>query len=100
MPHTYPLMLDVSDRLIVIVGGGAVAARKAAGLIECGATRIRCVSPTFEPKMPPGVERIDGRYGPHHLDGAGLVFAATDDPAVNAAVVRDARNRGILVNRA
>jgi siroheme synthase-like protein len=34
------------------------------------------------------------------VDGAALVFAATDLPAVNAAVVRDARARGILVNRA
>jgi siroheme synthase-like protein len=100
MPQTYPLMLDVSGRLIVIVGGGAVAARKAAGLIECGATRVRCVSPAFDPKMPAGVERVEARYEPRHLDGAGLAFAATDDPDVNAAVVRDAQSRGILVNRA
>ena len=37
MRFAYPLMLDVSDRLIVIIGGGAVAARKAATLLECGA---------------------------------------------------------------
>ena len=34
------------------------------------------------------------------LDGADLVFAATDDPGVNEAVVRDARERGALVCRA
>ncbi len=99
MPHAYPLMLDVSDRPIVIIGGGSVAARKAAGLIECGATRVRCVAPTFDPAMPPAVQRVQHRYEPAQLDGAGLVFAATDDPGVNAAVVRDARGRGILVNR-
>ena len=35
-------MLDVTDRLIVIVGGGAVAARKAAGLISAGAKKSAC----------------------------------------------------------
>jgi siroheme synthase-like protein len=100
MPHTYPMMLDVTDRPVVIIGGGAVAARKAAGLIECGATRVRCVAPDFEPGMRKEVERVAERYEPKHLDGAGLVFAATSDAAVNAAVVRDARARGVLVNRA
>ena len=100
MPHAYAMMLDVTDRLVVIVGGGAVAVRKAAGLIECGATRVRCVAPEFDLGLPSGAERVQERYEPRHLDGAGLVFAATDDPAVNAAVVRDARARGVLVNRA
>lgn len=100
MLHAYPMMLDVSDRLVVIVGGGAVAARKAAGLIECGATRVRCVAPAFDPSMPNDVERIAERYEPRHLDDAGLVFASTDDPRVNDAVVQDAHARGLLVNRA
>ena len=94
------MMLDVTDRLAVIVGGGAVAARKASGLIDCGATRVRCVSPAFDSAIPPAVERVEARYASNHLDGAGLVFAATDDAAVNEAVVRDARSRGLLVNRA
>lgn len=93
-------MLDVTDRLVVIVGGGPVAARKAAGAIEAGATRVRCVSPAFDPAMPRSVERVEERYESRHLDGAGLAFAATDLPAVNDAVVRDARARGILVSRA
>ena len=100
MRYQYPMMLDVSDRLAVIVGGGAVAVRKASGLFDCGATRIRCVSPAFDERMPGSVERVEARYAPGHLDGAGLVFAATDDPDVNEAVVRDARSRGLLVNRA
>jgi siroheme synthase-like protein len=100
MPHNYPLMLDVTDRLVVIVGGGAVAVRKAKGLIDCGAKRVRCVSPKFDAGMPDVVQRIEGHYEPRHLDGATLAFAATDDPAVNAAVVRDGRERGVLVNRA
>jgi precorrin-2 dehydrogenase/sirohydrochlorin ferrochelatase len=93
-------MLDVSNRLIVIVGGGGVAARKARGLFDAGATRVRVVSPTFCESMPDGVERVAGEYGPASLDGAALAFAATDRPEVNQTVVRDARRLGILVNRA
>src|SRR5687767_14468580 len=100
VPHGYPLMLDVSDRLVVIVGGGAVAARKAKGLIDAGATRVRIVSPAFEPAMPQAVERVTAAYDSSHLDGASLVFAATDSPEVNETIVRDACERGVLVNRA
>jgi len=98
--HAYPILLDVTDRSIVIVGGGRVAARKAAALIAAGATRIRCISPRFTDGFPAMVERIVEEYSDRRLEGAGLVFAATDRPDVNCAVVRDARRRGILVNRA
>jgi siroheme synthase-like protein len=93
-------MLDVTDRPVVIVGGGPVAVRKAKGLLEAGATRVRCVSPAFDAGMPDAVERVEETYDARHLEGAGLVFAATDLPAVNDAVVRDARARGALVSRA
>ena len=100
MRHAYPIMIDVTDRPVVIVGGGPVAVRKATGVLEAGATRVRVVSPAFDPAMPGAVERVAATYEPAHLDGAGLVFAATDLPAVNDAVVRDARARGVLVSRA
>jgi precorrin-2 dehydrogenase/sirohydrochlorin ferrochelatase len=96
----YPIMLDVSRRLSVIVGGGQVAARKARGLLDAGATRVRVVSPTFCDEMPAGVERVEGPFEPRHLDGAALVFAATARPDVNAAVIAEARRVGALVSRA
>ncbi len=97
---SYPLMLDVSERLIVIVGGGSVAARKAKGLLDAGATRIRMIAPDFCGDVPDPVERITESYDVRLLDGAGLVFAATDNPEVNAAIVRDAHRLGLLVSRA
>jgi siroheme synthase-like protein len=94
-------MLDVTDRLVVIVGGGAVAVRKVKGLLDAGATHVRVVSPAFHDEMPDaaGVERAYGTYEPAHLDGASLVFAVTDLPKVNERVTRDAKERGIWVNR-
>jgi len=100
VPHAYPVLLDVRNRAIVVVGGGAVAARKARGLLEAGATRVRCVALEFCDELPSAVERVSARYGPDYLDGAALVFAATDRPEVNEAVVRDAHARNLLVNRA
>jgi precorrin-2 dehydrogenase/sirohydrochlorin ferrochelatase len=100
MRQNYPILLDVEERLCVIVGGGEVAARKAAGLIEAGAKRVRVVAAQFKGVFADEVERLQESYRPAHLDGAGLVFAATDSPAVNDAVVRDAQERGVLVSRA
>ncbi len=93
-------MLDVTDRLSVIIGGGAVALRKARGLIEAGATQIRMVSPDFHADIPAIVEKITARFEPDHLTDAGLAFAATDSREINDAIVREARRRGIWVTRA
>src|SRR5258708_7438706 len=93
-------MLDVSERLIVIIGGGSVAARKAKGLLDAGAMRVRIVAPDFCSDIPGSIERITESYDVRLLEGAGLVFAATDNPEVNAAVVRDAHRLGLLVCRA
>jgi siroheme synthase-like protein len=92
-------MLDVADRTIVIVGGGAVAARKAATLLECGATRVRVVAPSCVSQMPAKVQHIAESYEPRHLDGAQLIFAATDSAQTNTQVVRDAQSLGVMVNR-
>ena len=100
MAAAYPLLLDVSERLIVIIGGGAVAARKAAGVIAAGAKRVRIIAPKLTAKMPSGVEHVAASYEAGHLKAAGLVFAATNQPDVNATIVRDARSAGVLVNRA
>lgn len=93
-------MLDVTERLVVIIGGGAVASRKAKGVIDAGATRVKMVAPTFAPDVPQCVERVVASYDSSHLAGAGLVFASTDSAEVNDAVLRDARARGVLACRA
>jgi siroheme synthase-like protein len=85
---------------VVVVGAGAVAARKVRGLLDAGANRIRCVAPRFSSDIPGNIERITQTYDPRHLEGAILVFATTDDAEVNATIVQDCRAMGILVNRA
>jgi len=100
MSFSYPVMLDVADRVIVVVGGGAVAVRKVRALLDAGATRVTVVSLEFHADLPDAARRLCEPYAAKHVDGADLVFAATDVRDVNDAVVRDCRARKIWVNRA
>ncbi len=84
---------------MVIVGGGAVAARKAAGIVAAGGKSVLAVAPKFVREFPKEVEKKLANFEPADLDGAELVFAATDSLAVNDAVVAEARKRGIWVQR-
>jgi len=96
----YPLFLDVRELSVLIVGGGGVATRKARGLLEAGATRLRAVSPRFDEDFPAEVQRIEDAYRREYLADARLVFAATDDSAVNEQATADARAAGVWVCRA
>jgi siroheme synthase-like protein len=100
VPPAYPILLDVSDKRIVIIGGGAVALRKAVKLLEAGAGDVTVVSPNFIEGFPATVKKITQAFGVEHLAGAAMVFAATDSAAVNAQVVEESRRRNALVSRA
>jgi precorrin-2 dehydrogenase/sirohydrochlorin ferrochelatase len=100
MGHGYPILLDVTARRILIVGGGRVAARKAAGLVEAGAHDVTVVSPQFVAAFPEPIRKLQQQYTADLLNDVNLIFAATNRPEVNDSVVRDARQRGIWVNRA
>jgi len=95
----YPISLQLKDRLCVVVGGGPVAIRKARGLLEAGA-KVRLVAPesAVTAEQLPALEFIQRSYRAGDLEGACLAFAATDDRRVNAEILREARQRGILVN--
>lgn len=97
--YAYPLLLDLANRAVVIVGGGAVAARKAFGVLQADATHVTIIAPELKADFPSDVTHIKKTYDKGDLTAADLVFAATDSPDVNAQVVRDARAVGILVNR-
>jgi precorrin-2 dehydrogenase/sirohydrochlorin ferrochelatase len=94
-------MLDVSRLAVMVVGGGGVAARKIAGLIDAGAGRVRVIAPSIDANIRAyNVECFEATYDASQLSGATLVFAATNQPAVNDQIVRDAQARGLLVCRA
>lgn len=101
MPAHYPVNLIVEGRPCLVVGGGRVAARKVAGLLECGA-EVHVVAPALSPEVrdQPGITWDERPYRPSDLAGRRLVIAATDDPGVNRAVYLDAEAAGVWVNGA
>ncbi|MGY1664707.1 uroporphyrinogen-III C-methyltransferase [Geodermatophilus sp. SYSU D00696] len=100
----YPVGLRLLDRRVVVVGGGSVAHRRVAGLLEARA-RVTVVSPEVTPALealvePGSLSWVRRRYRPGDLDGAWYAVAATDDPAVNAAVAEEAERLRVFCARA
>ena len=94
----YPVYLDLSDQPVLVVGAGKVALRKSQGLIEAGA-RVTVVAPEWlEDFRDLPVHLVKRRYRVSDLDGARLVFAATNDRRVNHRIGEAAKARGIWVN--
>jgi precorrin-2 dehydrogenase/sirohydrochlorin ferrochelatase len=95
-------MLKVTGRKCVVFGGGPVAQRKTAGLLQAQAD-VRLISPHLTPELEAWAG--DGRLlwtrreaEEKDLEGAVLVFAATDKPALNQSLAEAARKRGIPIN--
>lgn len=98
-----PIFLDLRGRKGLVVGGGDTAARKAALMLNAGAW-VTAVSP--EPLAPAfaelaGTDRlipVQAVFDAKCLDGMDVVFAASEDEALDKAVHDAARARHIPVN--
>ena len=102
--NEYPLVLDGRSIEALVVGGGRVAARKAAALLAAGA-QVRIVAPVLGAECAEllvtygrRARWIERRYEPGDINDATLIVAATDDRTVNAHIASDARERRRLVN--
>jgi precorrin-2 dehydrogenase/sirohydrochlorin ferrochelatase len=100
----YPIMLNISGEQAVIIGGGEVALRKLSDLIDAGAN-IKIISPEFNDEIiktselfKDRITLIKKRYERGDLDGALLVFSATNDTDVNREIFNEAKERNILIN--
>ena len=96
--------VPVAGQRVVVVGAGAVAARRVGTLVELGA-RVVVIGPQVHAALADlaragTIEVHERTFVPTDLAGARLVFAATDVGAVNAEVRDRAREAGIWVNRA
>jgi len=98
----FPMFSDVRGRKVLIVGGGPVAWRKAALLLDAGA-RVHVGAPRLCRQLQELAGRgalchLRGDYHAGWLDGQRLAVAATGERSVNAQVARDAGDRGLWVN--
>lgn len=99
---TYPLSLDMAGKPVVIVGGGAVAARRARTLVEAGAL-VTVIAPEICSDLRDlgdSVTFLQREYAVGDLSEAWLAHAATDSPSVNAAVAAEAAAQRIWCVRA
>jgi precorrin-2 dehydrogenase/sirohydrochlorin ferrochelatase len=101
-PSYYPIALDLAGKRCLVVGGGAIATDKVAGLLRARAD-VTVIAPHatdwLEERAAEGRIALHRRpYRPDDLDGIYLAYGATDDPAVNEAITERARSAGILVN--
>jgi len=98
----FPIFVKLQGRLVVVVGGGEIAAGKIDGLLRAGA-KVRVIAPEVhaslvEPIRTRKIEWVPRKFQPECLAGATLAIAATSAPGVNASVYREAEARGILCN--
>ena len=98
----YVVNLILDGRAALVVGGGAVAARKIEDLLAARArVRVVAAEPCSKVRSMAAEGLIAGHWRPYEtldLDGAFLVVAATDDETVNVRVAADAQARNVLVN--
>jgi len=101
-PRLFPLFADLCGRTVLVVGGGAVAARKVEALAGTGA-RIVVGAPALDAALAARaaageIEHRPGRFSAEWLDDAWLAIAATDDAATNRAVAEAGEARRVWVN--
>lgn len=93
------IALNIKDRPVTIIGGGSVALRKFKTLISEGA-KVKVVAKDFiDGFMDQGAELIKDIYKKEYIEGAYLIFIASDDEELNARIEADAKTLGVLYNR-
>ena len=98
----FPLFVDISEKEILFVGGGKIAARRINALAPF-TQRITIVAPEADGSILGLTEEgevswIMREFEDEDLEEKDLVFAATDDAELNEQIALMCRQKGILVN--
>lgn len=97
-----PIFFKLDGQACLVVGGGAVAARRV-GLLRKAGGQVTVASPDLTEELSEQVSagevrHLARRFQADDLAGMRLVIAATDDAAVNAEVSRLAQAQAVPVN--
>jgi precorrin-2 dehydrogenase/sirohydrochlorin ferrochelatase len=98
----FPIMVRLESRKCIVVGAGEIAAAKTTTLLGCGA-QVTVIAPhateLIQQQAREGkLSWRRGEFVAADLEGAFLVIAATNSPAVNEEVFRAGKERGVLCN--
>lgn len=98
-----PILVDLAGRACLVVGGGAVAARKVETLLGVGA-QVTVVAPRIDAAIAqlaarePALRLEQRAYRTGDLDGMAVAFAATDDATLQERIAQEARVAGVWLN--
>lgn len=100
----YPMFVSLEKRVCLVVGGGPVGERKVRGLLQYG-TAIRLVAEELTPWLQDQCDQgnvllVGKTYREGYLEDVDLVFAATNDFAMNRVIAEDAESRRLWCNMA
>lgn len=100
----YPINVNITDKLCIVVGGGAVALRKTKSLLAGGA-KIRVISPEVHAELQvlarnKEIEWFTREFVEGDLKEAFLVFAATNNHEAQVLIAREAGKYAVLLNSA
>jgi siroheme synthase-like protein len=100
----YPVMVNIENRPVAMIGGGNVALRKTRDLLEAGA-RVTVIAPEIQERFSDLVKEygdrialIEKEYKSGSLENYSLVFSAANNAEVNAAVYAEAHSKNIFIN--
>lgn len=90
----YPIMLNISQLAIIVIGGGKIATRKVRTLLECGATNITVVADNItedlkELLQPNQIKWLARAYQSGDIHAFNMVLLCTNDMAVNQQVAQE-----------
>lgn len=91
----FPLFIDLTDKKVLVIGGGKVGLSRAKKLGDFGA-KVCLIDPLARPQ--PAMTILSRGYVPGDLEGFFLCVAATNDKEVNRQIYQEGQERGVLMN--
>ena len=98
----YPIFLNLKSKRAVVIGGGAVAARKVLGLLQAQA-RVVIIAESIDDVLETrcksaNTEFVEAPYSKDYLVGATIVFATTNSRKLNEQIYKDCQQLEIFCN--
>lgn len=100
MDFSYPLILDLKNRPVLVVGAGLVSYQKCESLLKAGA-KITLISPELNPvfkKIKSKLKWVKAKYDDRTLEPYYLIVAATNDPACHEVLFKKALKQKKWIN--
>jgi siroheme synthase-like protein len=93
-----PISINITDKKIVIIGGGKVAFHKAT-ILSRFTSEATVVAPEFHPEFETlPFQLIQKEYEANDLNEAFLVYICTGNETLNVKIKTDCESRGILAS--